>query len=516
MTDLNKHLLTAIDSIDEESYVAEMDVLIAINNEYAKAAMLMEYANEEVLDEFEVIQETALFCYMESTETEKANKAAAKEAKKANKEAEKQAKEQAKENAPIVHKGDFIDKFKGWIKNIINAIKLFFKKLFHISDENVKEVAAPPADLNESGIKSGHAELKHLSMYDGRIDSEVQGQTTINIFTDRDYGKWRRWRENLEYFVLGGYSEDMREINKVSSHVLSRKWDSEYEMHKVFGPITHKRAKLKANMYVLKWMVERIKEDKKHEHKGQKDFKGKWGEKITPEIFGKALNSFQGEPELTENGYMILKTNVVVDNGMKIGFDLDPGTMSIKTNLRTDKGDKQYIDVVKMAATYYEISELFAKMVEYKENFNQMISEYNKRMRDISSKLDSIESNKNDGATLKQFCEAINTDGPTFTRAKEYMDKFMNAIPSATVLSNSETISADMKSAFTRMTNDAGRFLKLLKNYQTVITHGRNAVIIFKVFCGYCEFISTYGYVQVANAPAGDVVRKKTFAFFKH
>jgi hypothetical protein len=272
--------------------------------------------------------------------------------------------------------------------------------------------------------------------------------------------------------------------------------------------------KLRGNINVFKWMTDRMKEFRKNEKKGQKDFKGKWGEKITPDMFAAALKTFQGDPEFTESGYMVLKTNVAVDNGMKIAFDLDPGTMSIKTNLRTDKGDKQYIDVVKMAATYYEISELFAKMVEYKDNFNQMISEYNKRMNTISTKLDAIVSDKNDGATLKQFCEAINTDGPSFARAKEYMEKFMSAIPNATALSDSEKFSGDMKSAFTRMTNDANRFLRLLKNYQTVISHGRNAVIVFKVFCGYCEFVSTYGYLRISGAP-NNVVTKKSFAFFK-
>jgi hypothetical protein len=54
---MNESLLESISLIEESVLDAEMDTLIALGNEYSKIVLLIEYADEEVLNEYEIVQE---------------------------------------------------------------------------------------------------------------------------------------------------------------------------------------------------------------------------------------------------------------------------------------------------------------------------------------------------------------------------------------------------------------------------------------------------------------------------
>ena len=58
MNELNRNLLNSIDSIEMTVFESDLNVLSAIGQSYTKLSMLMEYADEEVLNEYSIIQES--------------------------------------------------------------------------------------------------------------------------------------------------------------------------------------------------------------------------------------------------------------------------------------------------------------------------------------------------------------------------------------------------------------------------------------------------------------------------
>ena len=52
MKNLNESLLESIDLIQESALESELEVMFAIGGEYAKIGMLMEYADESVVNEY--------------------------------------------------------------------------------------------------------------------------------------------------------------------------------------------------------------------------------------------------------------------------------------------------------------------------------------------------------------------------------------------------------------------------------------------------------------------------------
>ncbi|MBR5296949.1 MAG: hypothetical protein IKU29_03665 [Parabacteroides sp.] len=55
---MNDSLLDSISLIEESVLDAEMDTLMALGNEYSKIVLLTEYADAEVLNEYEIVQES--------------------------------------------------------------------------------------------------------------------------------------------------------------------------------------------------------------------------------------------------------------------------------------------------------------------------------------------------------------------------------------------------------------------------------------------------------------------------
>ena len=61
MKNLNESLLESIDIIQESQLESELDVIFAIGEQYAKVGLITEYASEEVVNEFGIIQESVFF-----------------------------------------------------------------------------------------------------------------------------------------------------------------------------------------------------------------------------------------------------------------------------------------------------------------------------------------------------------------------------------------------------------------------------------------------------------------------
>ena len=133
MKNLNESLLETIDLIQESTIDAELGVLFAIGEEYAKVDMLMEYADEEVIDEYGIIQESMLF--MEDGE----------EADESKDEEDKKKKgkigntiRKAKEIGGKI-KNTQIGKFITWLGRLIAGV---LRKIANIFDKDAKAMRA--------------------------------------------------------------------------------------------------------------------------------------------------------------------------------------------------------------------------------------------------------------------------------------------------------------------------------------------------------------------------------------
>lgn len=113
MKNLNESLLESIDLIQESTIESELNVLFAMGEEYAKAAMITEYADASVINEFDIIQESAIF--MEADEAKKEDNAKETAAKKDN---------------PIV-------RFAKWLAGIIVTFYNWLKKKFAKTEKKI-------------------------------------------------------------------------------------------------------------------------------------------------------------------------------------------------------------------------------------------------------------------------------------------------------------------------------------------------------------------------------------------
>lgn len=118
MKNLNESLLESIDLIQESTVESELNVLFAMGEEYAKAAMITEYADASVVNEFDIIQESAIF--MEADEDKKED------------ETKKTA---AKKDNPIVR---FAKWFAGIIVTFYNWLKKKFAKTEKVINTKIK------------------------------------------------------------------------------------------------------------------------------------------------------------------------------------------------------------------------------------------------------------------------------------------------------------------------------------------------------------------------------------------
>lgn len=117
MKNLNESLLENIDLIQESTIESELNVLFAMGEEYAKAAMITEYADASVVNEFDIIQESAIFMEADEAKEDETKKTAAK-----------------KDN-PIVR---FAKWFAGIIVTFYNWLKKKFAKTEKVINTKIK------------------------------------------------------------------------------------------------------------------------------------------------------------------------------------------------------------------------------------------------------------------------------------------------------------------------------------------------------------------------------------------
>lgn len=149
MNEQNQFLLNSIQTIEESVLDTELNVLISLGDEYYKTALLLEYASDEAFNELEVFQEASII--------EKNAKAAKKE-----------SNDKANERKSVLKR--IID----WFKNIGRIIVNFIKRIFNISDENIKD-ELPPKEIQRHLIAKGHKEIynwKEVSGYEQYWDND--------------------------------------------------------------------------------------------------------------------------------------------------------------------------------------------------------------------------------------------------------------------------------------------------------------------------------------------------------
>lgn len=138
MKNLNESLLESIDLIQESTIESELNVLFAMGEEYAKACTLMEYADESVVNEFDLIQESAFFMEAKKDDTAEDKKDGETKEAKGDK------------------KGNPIVRFFKWIGNAIISFFKWLGKKFSKTEKKVntkikgKEKAALEKILNNT------------------------------------------------------------------------------------------------------------------------------------------------------------------------------------------------------------------------------------------------------------------------------------------------------------------------------------------------------------------------------
>lgn len=508
MEQRNLNILSMIDVIEESAFDAELDVLISINEQYSKIAMLMEYGNDEVINEYAIMQESVVITEGNTLkEVRKEKKDAAKGVKKAD-DAEND------DSKLIVHKQKLIDRIKGWFKNICNAIKAFFKKIFGKSDFNVSS-EAPPKEIRVEAVHKGLEELKKFYIAHEQYDEngvKIVDDKSINVFTDEGTKDWRHFRQNFEYYTLGDYSSDMYELNKLSMNELGHRLVDNYNNKTVVGPITRLSAKIRSNTDLYKWCLEKMREQKVHKKQIKGEMKSRWSQKLTPEDFQNALRAFPKDPVFDANGIMTLDTGVKLGD-QTIIFELHPEKegMVINTFLTPGKGIKLPVDVKGCADVYYFMSELLANFVDAKDKtLTQVTREYDAKRSEFEAKMKKV--NAKTDTTIHEFCEAINTDGETFERGKKYTEKFVNGLPEINPINEDDK---ELQAAFVKMTRDADTFLKTLKEYQTIISKGKSAVIIYKIYIAYLECVGENGYLANNNPTSKYTDTKRILCWIK-
>lgn len=231
MNDLNKNLLTCIDSIDEVVLESEMSVIGCMMDEYTKIGMIVEYADESVVDQFSIIQEAGIILEADEKVEEK------------NQQPEVEPK---KENI-FVRAGRAIVKgiktLFGWIVKgvtwLFKKIGNFFSTTFEPTkkiEEDTKEIVSGTEalrkvtrggqrfeDLTDEEL---HAILKAFDHFsdkekeDERVKSIVNNVKTVLSFRQKqvDKEKLKEMRDNFEYEVVDKESDVSDEdVNAVLS-----------------------------------------------------------------------------------------------------------------------------------------------------------------------------------------------------------------------------------------------------------------------------------------------------------
>ena len=525
MNEQNQFLLNSIQTIEESVLDTELNVLISLGDEYYKTALLLEYASDEAFNELEVFQEASII--------EKNAKAAKKE-----------SNDKANERKSVLKR--IID----WFKNIGRIIVNFIKRIFNISDENIKD-ELPPKEVQRHLIAKGHKEIynwKEVSGYEqywdkehprtltskeaediksgknkySKIISEEYSETfkttyykgidlkadlskpifeEINAFEKRP---WSDWVATMEFYVLGGYGDMIQHLltenlvlDKQFDNMHARAMDDYMDSHplktRVLG---EKYAKMKADQVVAFNIRKIIKSQKEWKKICNDVMKNKWTKMITVKSFEESLSHFKDNPKFTHEGELVLESDVVANKDSNISylkkpfmFILDPTQLTIK--VRT-KEDNLQIDLANFINSYEMFSKLFADTVQdnrkdFKAIGNDFIKSYNELVKKLSKT-----SNKD--LTIYELADLLNNNGKTFAKAKENMDIFNRGIDR--LIEKDESNDNELKGLFVKMSSMGKEFTELLGKVQTLLKYSKDALIIFKVYIAFLECVGSKGYVS--------------------
>lgn len=519
----NQYLLDTINIIEESAMDAELDVLISINDEYLKTALLLEYASDEIVQECELFQEASII------------QKNAKELKNDN---------DSKEN----ERKSLIQKIIGWFKNIGKIIINFFKRIFNISDENIAP-ELPPKEVQRAIIAKGIKEIYNFKAVEGyetywdedhervltpkevkeaengdpyiKITSkeynEIAGRDIYKgVFLKSDFSKpkfeeinafekrpWSDWIATMEFYVLGGYGKMIQELlteNMILDKQFDRQYQRAYDDYVDSHPIKsawfgEKFVKMKASQVVTHNIRKIIKSQKEWKKICDKVIKNKWTKKITTKQFEEALSHFKGNPTFTHDGEMIFETELIANKNSDIDiykkpfmFILDPSQLTIK--VRT-KGYNNPVDISNYVKMYEDLSKLFVDTVnDHRKDFNDIGNDFIKSFDSIIKK--NAKTSTKD-LTIYELSDLLKDNGKTFGKVKENLDIFNRGLEN---LQSKEGNTDQMKALFVKMTSASKEFTNLMSITQSLLKHAKDSIIIFKVYIAFLECVGSKGYVS--------------------
>lgn len=463
-----------------------------------KTAMIIEYADECYINEYDIIRETVLF--QESTEIENNAKKYEKTQKSQQKALEKAEKEEAKQNKPIVHKDSLIKRIKNWFKNIARILENFIKKIFHIKNDDEKlnvKSEEPPKIVNLDKVRKGHDYI--INSVKTIKDGE---QSDLNLYTDKD---WSLWQSNLEYYVLGDFAEDVSKLCKASLGELGDEWNNYKQIADEFNNRFH--------LFFLKLAASRFADAtlfisffgklasqrqyvKKTVYKN--DLKHKWVDKITIKDFEKSVNVFKNKPSFTSDGHIIFNTGSNVEPNKNIDttliIDLDPKTLELKCDVSIAGANIPML-IRTYSEAYYKYSELYAKLVKKKDvSIEEIVNEFEQESEKINRDVENI-SKRSPKMNIYEFCDALKLDGKTFEKAMEYTNTFINGISNISI-NNENSTDERTKQHLNRLISSANNFINIIKAYRDILYYGKHAIVICKVFVVYLELIGDTGVID--------------------
>ena len=525
MNKQNQYMLDTIDVIEESVLDTELNVLMSLNDEYCKTALLLEYTSDEAFMEYEEM-------FQEATIIEKNAKQAKKE------EADK-----SNERKTVLKR--IID----WFKNIGRIIVNFIKRIFNISDENIKD-ELPPKEVQRHLIAKGHKEIynwKEVKGYEkywdndhprvltpkeveeaengdpytkiiSREHNEIAGHEICKgVFLKADFSKpifeeinafekrpWSDWIATMEFYVLGGYG-DMIQHLLTENMILDKQFDAMHARARADYEDEHpiksawfgkKYVEMKADQVVAYNIRKIIKSQKEWKKICDNVMKNKWTKKVTGKSFEDALSHFKDNPKFTHEGELVLESDVVANKDSKMSylnkpfmFILDPTKLTIK--IRT-KNNNNPVDIANYIKSYEEFSKLFVNTVQdNRKDFKAIGNDFIKSFNEITKKL-SKTSNKD--LTIYELADLLKDNGKTFAKVKENMDTFTRGINN--LQAKDESNDNELKELYVKMTSMGNEFTKLLTQVQSLLKYSKDSIIIFKVYIAFLEYAGSRGYVD--------------------
>ncbi|MBR5296947.1 MAG: hypothetical protein IKU29_03655 [Parabacteroides sp.] len=174
MKNLNESLLESIGMIEEQSLESEIQVMLQIGTQYAKVGLLMEYAEEDVVDSYDIIQESTLFM----------------EAKK--------DKKNDKEDTP---KESVWSKIKTKVKNVLTMIGNLLKKAWEWICKKTEKIRSKISSLFSKKKNSESSKIdeitEQLNENSKELDKLIKDTHEVNVKADEEI---KKAEENIAKF----------------------------------------------------------------------------------------------------------------------------------------------------------------------------------------------------------------------------------------------------------------------------------------------------------------------------